>query len=279
MYTEGEIVLLDWINKKKKGYSISSKKYPSYFMSLYNINFENKVFQYIQDDILILNNDIITLSDKGISILMSNYYYIWLKEHPHLNITIKDIVENPGFRKVKFNDIAWGILQSRYLKIAKDMIENKTFKWADLYLNYYNQARILYEEKRYEQCLDCFIKGTYFQFSGLKNDNHIIYLSQLPYNPNYSTTDNFIYMQFPIEYVRNIVKELNLDKKTFINNFINNTELKESLFTNILPFHYFNIEILSEYIASEIYDSNNNYICTLYMPDKIKINNPINMLK
>ena len=156
-------------------------------------------------------------------------------------------------------------------------IEKGIYEWEDWYNNFYRISQLLYEEKKYEQSLDNFIIACYLQFSGLKNNNSLIILDHVSkkYKLYSNSNNNFIYMNYNIKNVRDIVYSLNLSKHDFISKFEEVILKDNSMYKEIIPFHYFNICELAKFIADNIYDAQKKYITTLFdLPKNIKLNIP-----
>ena len=87
MYTKEQILLLDWLSSKKSGYIVSTKKIPNKFKDLYNLNVDFEIKQFIKNNILILKDDTVFLSDEGKNLLKEYDYILWIENHPFYNIT------------------------------------------------------------------------------------------------------------------------------------------------------------------------------------------------
>lgn len=272
---DNDIYILDWINKKR-GYLYSSKKYPQKFKNLYNINFEERLKKLFHNNILSLKNDTITITDLGKDILRKYSYIIWIEEHRNFDIGKDDFLKHPYLNIITNNDVAYSILQQRNLEMLRQ-IEKGIYEWEDWYNNFYRISQLLYEEKKYEQSLDNFIIACYLQFSGLKNNNSLIILDHVSkkYKLYSNSNNNFIYMNYNIKNVRDIVYSLNLSKHDFISKFEEVILKDNSMYKEIIPFHYFNICELAKFIADNIYDAQKKYITTLFdLPKNIKLNIP-----
>lgn len=273
MYNDSDIYILNWINNKKF-YNFSSKKYPKKFKNVYGIDFDKSVERLIELDILCNNNDIITLTELGKSILKEKSYIIWIEEHTNYGINKEDFINNPKLNIVSNNDIAWGIFQNRYLKILME-ISQGIFQWEDLYKNYYRMSELLCEENRNRECIENFIFGSYIQFSGLKNDNKFVILPHVSkkYNIYSENGDNLIYMQCNIHSIRNAISKLNIGKQEFINEIISEIT-NYTFFSEIIPFHYFNTIGFAKFLAYHIYDSKDKFVVIYDIKDCTNLNMP-----
>lgn len=65
---EYKILVLWWIQKKKKGYDKTSNKYPKWFEQNYGIDFNCTMDAYINDGMLSVEENLVTISETGIGI-------------------------------------------------------------------------------------------------------------------------------------------------------------------------------------------------------------------
>ena len=104
---DNDVIVLWWINKKKKGYNKTSNKFPKWFFNQYGIDFNRVMAQYMKRGLLSDNNDIIRVTPDGVKELQKLDYVIYVHEHPQYCFEIRDFKNSPNLHKVSNSDIAW----------------------------------------------------------------------------------------------------------------------------------------------------------------------------
>lgn len=111
-------LVLHWIMKKKKGYDLSTNKYPKWFANTYGIDFNAVANNYIANGDLNAEGNIVSVSQVSKETLKRYAYVIYVYEHQQYEISLesfeifKEAIQNAGTK---------GIFQ------LKDV--NKKMKW------------------------------------------------------------------------------------------------------------------------------------------------------
>lgn len=275
--SEYDVLVINWIGNKKKGYDSSKKSYPKWFMNTYGIDFDSVMSDFIGQGLLSEENNIITVTPEGYTKLQQFDYVIYVYSHPQYCLTLDDFKNAQNLHKVQLNDIAWGIFNQRTLTYIEEKM------WSSLAANYANMADLLINEKKYEQALD-FIFGTaYLETSGMRDDNELADI-MTEYTKNgikdqylkngmpdiFLLEINNYYVTVPFNRIQD---QLGLDwpkvKKLYLN-----SQLVASL-ESILPFRYFEKEQSFEIFKQAIEEGGTKGIFRLEeCKKKLKWNDP-----
>ena len=106
---DNNVIVLWWINKKKKGYNKTSNKFPKWFSNQYGIDFNQVMDQYLQKEFLSDEGNIVKVTPAGEKELQKLDYVIYIHEHPQYCLSIRDFKKAPNLHKVPNADIVWGI--------------------------------------------------------------------------------------------------------------------------------------------------------------------------
>ena len=274
---EYKVLVLYWISKKKKGYDITSKKYPKWFLNDYGLDFDAITQEYlVSNDLEMIDNSVL-VTDKGKETLKENSHILYIFDHPGYELKIKDFTSNKNFGKVKNEDIAWGIFNKRVLTYT-----NKKM-WDCLNRNYVNMADLLISEEKYRDALDYVFASAFIETSGMEDDNklkairseHWTKQNKIQVFPN-GNPDIFMLelgyysVKKPFEVIQN---KLCLDWDE-LKTIYYNSPLRESMET-VLPFWYYNKEEAFEYFKDYMQNDNGLKIyATSHLRKTLKYNKP-----
>lgn len=160
-------LVLYWVKKKKKGYDLSTNKYPKWFANTYGIDFNKVANGYIASGELNAEGDIVSISPEGLETLKMYAHVIYVYEHPQYELSLDDYRNATNLGKVQNSDIAWGIFNQRILSYIEKRM------WNSLASNYAHMADLLVEEKKYEQALDFVFAAAYIETSGMLDNNEL----------------------------------------------------------------------------------------------------------
>ena len=263
--------------KKKKGYDLSTSKYPKWFANTYGIDFNVVANEYIVKGDLNVQGNIVSVSQVGMETLKRYDYVIYVYEHPQYEISLDDFRNTSNLGKVQNSDIAWGIFNQRSLLYFGNRM------WKSLASNYAHMADLLVEEKKYELAMDYIFVTAYIETSGMLDNNELTpIMSEYTSNgwkkrflpsglPNiFSLEINNYWVTVPF---LKIQEELKLDWNDIRNKFIKN-DFVLSMESN-LPFKYFEKEESFEIFKEAIQNGGKKGIFSLKdVTAKLKYNSP-----
>lgn len=247
-------IVLSWISKKKKGYDITTNKFPKWFMEKYGIDFNNVAEMFLQQGLLSKTENIVKITDLGNEQLKKYSYVIYVHEHPQYWLSLDDFRNVIELGSRQNTDIAWGIFNQRIIEYTQRKM------WSSLASNYSNMADLLIEEERYEYALDFIFTSAYIETSGMRDGNELtpifseftkqgykmlflpngmphIFLMEIN---NYGVTVPFL----------NAQSKLNLDWDDIRSRFINSGNIKN--LESVLPFRYFEKEESFEFFKAAV---------------------------
>lgn len=199
---------------------------------------------YINDGMLSVEENLVTISETGIEKLKEFDYVVYVYEHPQYMLELDDFRNAVNLHKVQNSDIAWGIFNSRILSYTQNG------QWESLAANYGNMADLLVKEKRYEEAIDFVFATAFIETSGMRDGNELTPIMEEMGEKGWTKTYlangmphiflleiNNYYVTVPFSEIQ---KNLNLDWDEIKGRFLCSKQIQS--LENILPFRYFEKE-------------------------------------